>query len=234
MPQQMKSAKTTNSTRSYVRPLLVAKVTFVAMSTLILTSAVAPAQQADVPPEIVARMAKEKEARHECKVEICTAFAKPAPGAAITCEVTKTWTQQEIMQRLMGGSYAWRYGHTQCSLKLALDRGLIAKATMEAKAAVSFAEHSLICNVDDKDPTKGKAFSVSVMITPAVAFENGQAKSVTLEPVKTEGSTVASAVVTSLMALEKVSGVVNRAATAEINDFMFGKCKVEGVEIARK
>ena len=44
----------------------VAKVTLVAMSTVILTSAVAPAQQADVAPEIVARMAKEKEARHEC------------------------------------------------------------------------------------------------------------------------------------------------------------------------
>ena len=129
----------------------------------------------------------------------------------------------------MGGSYVWRYGHTQCSLKLALDRGLIAKAAMEAKATVSFPEHSLICNVDDKDPTKGKAFSVSVMITPAIAFENGQAKTVTLEPVKTEGSAVASAAVTSLMALEKVSSVVNRAATAEINDFFFEKCKLDGV-----
>ena len=234
MPHLMKSTKTTNSTRRYARPLFVAKVALVTMPALILTSAVVPAQQADVAPEIVARMAKEKEARRECKVEICSAFAKPANGAPITCEVTKTWTQQEITQRVMGGSYVWRYGHTQCSLKLALDRGLIAKAAMEAKAAVSFPEHSLICNVDDKDPTKGKAFSVSVMITPAIAFENGQAKSVTLEPVKTEGSAVASAAVSSLMALEKVSSIVNRAATVEINDFFFDKCKLDGVEIARK
>ena len=67
-----------------------------------------------------------------------------------------------------------------------------------------------------------------------VAFENGQAKSVTLEPVKIEGSSVASAAVTSLIAVDKVSGLVSRAAAAEINAFLFEKCKEDGVEILRK
>jgi hypothetical protein len=59
MPHLMKSTKTTNSTRRYARPLFVAKVALVSMPALILTSAVVSAQQADVAPEIVARMAGE-------------------------------------------------------------------------------------------------------------------------------------------------------------------------------
>ena len=73
-----------------------------------------------------------------------------------------------------------------------------------------------------------------VAFTPAISFENGQAKSVTIEPVKTEGFAIASAAVSSLTAVDKVSGVVSRAAAAEINTFLFEKCKEDGVEITRK
>ena len=82
--------------------------------TLSLTTAEAAAQQQDIAPELVARMAQEKQARRACKVEICTAFAKPAAGAPITCDVTQTWTQQEIVARIVGGSYVLGDGHVQC------------------------------------------------------------------------------------------------------------------------
>jgi len=54
---------------------------------------------------------------------------------------------------------------------------------------------------------------------------------VTLEPVKTEGSSLASAAVSSLMAVDKVSGAVSRAAASEINEFLYTKCKEDGVEV---
>jgi hypothetical protein len=95
-------------------------------------------------------------------------------------------------------------------------------------------EHAFICNVEDKDPTKGQAFSVKIMVTPSVTFEDRNAKSLALGQVKTEGSTVASAAVASLVTVDKVSGVVSRAAVSEFNKFLFEKCKDEGVEIAHK
>src|SRR5262249_53784160 len=208
-------------------------ITFFIMTTLALTTG-ALAQQPDVAPEIVERMAKEKEARRTCKVEICSAFAKPGPGAPITCEVTKTWPRPDIRGRFGGGSYFGQSGHTQCTVKLPLDRSLIAQAMTEEKASVKFPPHSFVCNVDDKDPTKGKAFTVTLSFTPVVTFENGEAKSVALEPVTAEGSTLASAAVTSLMAVDKVSGMVSSAASKEINDFLYNKCKEEGVELQRK
>jgi hypothetical protein len=204
------------------------------MSILPFTAVAAFSQQADVTPELAARMAKEKEARRACKVEVCSAFAKPASGAPITCAVTKTWTQKDITAKIIGGTYVWHYGHMQCSVSLNLDRGAIKSAATEAKATVSFPEHAFTCLVDDKDPAKGQAFTVSIKVTPVIAFENGQAKSVALAPVKTEGSGMASAAVTSIMAVDKASGFVSRSATAEINSFLFEHCREEGIEIARK
>jgi hypothetical protein len=189
------------------------------------------AQQAGVAPEIVERMAKEKEARRTCKIEICAAFAKPADGMPIACEVTKTWTQSDITSKVVGGSYIWQYGHTQCTVKLSLDRNLITTAMSNGSSSVKFPEHTFICNVDDKDAAKGKAFTVTLSFTPTVSFEKGHAKSVTLEPVKTDGSSIASAAVSSLMAVEKLSGIVSRAATNEINEFLYTKCKEDGVEV---
>jgi hypothetical protein len=179
-------------------------------------------------------MAKEKEGRQVCKIAICSAFAKPSAGATIACDAVKTWTQQDITRRIVGGSYLWPYGHTQCTIKLALDRGLIAKAMSEAKTTVSFPEHALTCNVDDPDPSKGKAFTVTVTVSPTIVFENGQAKSVAFGPVKTEGSAVASAAVTSLTAVDKVSGFISKTLTSEVNEFLYERCKEDGVEIARK
>ena len=211
--------------------LRIAILAFLALPTFAFTRAQVSAEQGGVAPEILERMAKEKEARRTCKIEICTAFAKPAAGSPITCEVTKTWPQPDITSKVVGGSYVWQYGHTQCTVKLSLDRGLIAKAIAEGSTSVKFPEHSFICNIDDKDATKGKAFTVTLSFTPSITFETGQAKSVTLEPVKTEGSSLASAAVSSLMAVDKVSGVVSRAAASEINEFLYTKCKEEGVEV---
>jgi hypothetical protein len=219
--------------RGKARSLFAIGVTLTAQSALPFGIEESFAQQADVAPEIIERMAKEKEARRACKAEICSAFAKPSAGAPITCEVTKTWPRPEITAKIVGGSYIWGYGHMQCRVKLALDRGHIAKAVGEAKATVAFPEHAFTCVVDDKDPAKGQAFTVSVRITPVVGFENRQAKSVKLEPVKTEGSNLASAAVASIMAVDKASGLISRALAAEINAFLFDRCKEDGIEIAR-
>jgi hypothetical protein len=197
------------------------------------------AQQVEIAPEIVERMAKEKEVRRTCKVQICNAFAKPISGSPITSEVTKTWTQPEITSKVVGESYIWQYGHTQYTVKLSLERDVIAKAMADG-GSVKFLEHLFICNVDDKDATKGKAFTVTLTFTPSITFEKGQAKSVTMDPVKTKGSTLASAAVSSLMTVDcylrvdKVSGIVSRAAANEINDFLYSKCEEDGVDIARK
>lgn len=216
-------------------PLAVLIAAVVAGTLPVSIKAVAQDAPADVPAELAARMAKEKEARKACKIEICQAFANPQPdGAPITCDVTKTWLKQEILGRVTGGDWVYGYGHAQCTMKLNLSRAEIAKALAGGKATIAFPEHSVDCNVTDKDPSKGEAFSVKVSLTPKATFENGKATAVEIEPVKTEGSTIASAAVTSAMAADSVSGVVSSALAGEINAFLYNKCKDDGVEIVAK
>ncbi len=196
---------------------------------LIVLSTEGVAQSTDA--ALTARMTKEKEARRACKIEICKAFARPAAGAPIGCHVTKTWLREEILARVTGGSYVWGYGNVQCSLKLDLDRGEIGKAFKGGGAELSFTEHRLTCNVESKDSSKGTGFSVKVALSPKIVFKDGKVTTVTMEPVKTEGSSLASAAVMSLMAVDKVSGAVSSAAAKEINEFLFSKCSVDGVKI---
>jgi hypothetical protein len=213
----------------------ISRVAIMTACSIVVVSPQIWAQSADgVPPEHAARMTKEKEARRACKIEICNGFAKPVTGAPIMCDVTKTWTKDEVINRVVGGSYVWGYGHVQCSLKVNLDRTALAKAMTEPKAEFALPPYKVSCNVEDKDPTKGIAFPVTVSFTPTLIFEKGAATTIKVDDVKTEGSALATAAVTSAMGVEKVSGVVGRALAAELNDLIYSKCKDDGVEITRR
>ena len=67
--------------RSGASPRRLRNIAIITLLMLAMAGAQTAAQQPDIAPELLARMTKEKEARRACKVEICTAFAKPATGS---------------------------------------------------------------------------------------------------------------------------------------------------------
>lgn len=213
---------------------LVAAAAMMFVASMMWVGLAMAADQPAVDPALAARMAKEKDARRSCQISICQAFAHPETGSPIACDMTKTWPREEILTKITGGSYIWGYGHLQCSIKLNLDRGAFAKAASDATAVVTLAEHKMSCNVGDKDPAKVSTLKTDVTITPKMTFAKRKVTAMSFGTVKTEGSAVASAAITSLMAIDAVSGIVSRAATAELNDFFFTKCKEEGFEIVPK
>jgi hypothetical protein len=196
--------------------------------------AVAQTAPKPVPPELVERVAAEKAARRDCKVELCKAFAGTSTTGKISCDVTRTWSKDEIYGRIVGGSYVWGYGHAKCTFKLDLERAQLAEGYAKASANVSFPPHRVVCDVDDADPAKGKSFTTTMSMTPTVTFDKGQATAVSLADVKTEGSSLASAAVTSIMAVDRVSGIVSRGAAKEINALFYTSCKEDGVPVAPK
>ena len=180
------------------------------------------------------RMAKEKSDRKACKVDICKAFAAPTADGEIACNVTKTFLREDIVRKITAGDYVWGYGHARCSTDIKLSRAMLGKALSDGEPKVTLAPHQLKCSVSDKDPAKGEAFTVTVGFAPTVTFKGGLAKSVNLGEVTSEGSSVASAAISAILALDKISGYVSSAATKEVNVFLFDKCKSDGVEIAKK
>lgn len=208
---------------------------YLAVATAILSAGVMVSPsfaQSDLPAELVKRLEAEKVARKACKTDICKAFASPGSGAPVSCSFTKTWLRDQITSRVVGGSYIWGYGHTKCTFNVNLDRGEVAKSRKPEAGKATFSEHTVVCDVDDKDPTKGVSFQMKSFMVPAVSFDKGIVTAVALDGLKTEGSTAASAALSSVMAFDKVSGVVSKSLTKELNDFLTAGCKEEGIEIA--
>ena len=177
------------------------------------------------------RMAEEKEARRACKVAICKAFAEPGSGAPVACSFTKTWRRTEILARIVGGSYVWGYGHVQCKADVKLDREGAGKALHDGQAKLALGKHDLNCSVENKDVAKGEAFKVRVSLSPTLSFKGGKVNAVDFGSIETEGSKIASAAITSAMALEQVSGALSGAATREMNEFLFEKCPADGIKL---
>ncbi len=188
--------------------------------------------QTPVPPELAARLEKEKAARLGCKVEICKAFAAPSAGPPISCDISKTWLRDEITAQIVGGSYVWGYGHISCTFKANLDRAEIGKAMLATGGIATFATHTMVCNVDDKDSAKGQAFQFKADVTPAMTFDKRKATALNFGSIKTEGSAIATAAVASIQAVDKVSGVISRSGASEMNSFLFRGCKEAGVTIS--
>jgi hypothetical protein len=185
----------------------------------------------DVSPELTARMAKEKEDRKTCKIEICKAFATPSDGPAIACAATKTWLAGEIQASFLGDRLTWPWGHAQCNAAIDLDRKAIAEAASKLSATIKLKKHTITCKLDNKDPKEGTAYDLSLSIEPAVTFENGKAVKAEMNWGSIEAPILAKTAVWSATAIDANFSVIASGVIKEINSFLTDRCKEVGVEV---
>ncbi|MBI4725405.1 MAG: hypothetical protein HY765_10650 [Rhodomicrobium sp.] len=213
---------------------LQSRVASFAVSALLLGAlfqSTAMAQDANVSPELTARMAKEKENRKACKTGICEAFARPAEGAAITCAVTKTWLGAEIQARFLGDRLTWPWGHAQCSANIELDRNAINEVALKPSATIKLKKHDITCKLDSKNPKEGNAYDLKLSIEPAVTFEAGKAVKVDMGWGKIEAPVLAKSAIWTATAADSNFSVISTGVVDEINSFLFEKCKEVGAVI---
>jgi hypothetical protein len=191
----------------------------------------AAAQDASVSPELTARIAKEKEDRKACKVEICKAFAQPGDGAAITCSVVKTWLAADIQAGFLGDKLTWPWGHAQCGSDIELDRHAIAEAAQKPSATMKLKKHSIKCKLDQKDPKDGSAYDLTLTIEPTVTFENGKAVKAEMGWGSIEAPILAKSAIWSATAVDSTFSVIANGVVKDINAFLTDKCKEAGIEI---
>jgi len=202
-----------------------------ACAVFLLLSGAATAQTAAVSPELQARMAKEKEDRKSCKIEICKAFATPSEGAPIGCAVTKTWLAVEIQAGYLRDKLSWPWGHAQCSASIELDRKAIKDAALLPTATIKLKKHSIACKLDSKDPKEGTAYDLKLSIEPTVTFQGGKATKVDMGWGSIEAPLLAKTAIWSATAVDANFNVISSGFVTEINNFLTEKCKEVGVEI---
>ena len=197
----------------------------------LLLSAAAAEETPPVPPELEARIAKEKDDRKACKIEICKAFAAPSEGAPITCTVTKTWLAAEIQAGFLRDKLSWPWGNARCVANIELDRKAIKEAALQPSATIKLKKHDISCKLDSKDPKEGTAYDLKLSIEPAVTFQGGRAIKADMGWGSIEAPILAKSAIWSATAVDANFSVISSGVVKQINNFLSEKCKEVGIEI---
>jgi hypothetical protein len=212
-------------------PKRAALATAAASAIAFLLSAAAAAETPAVAPELETRIAKEKEDRKACKIEICKAFASPSEGAPITCVVTKTWLASDIQAGFLRDKLSWPWGHAQCVANIELDRKLIKEAALQPSATIKLNKHNISCKLDSKDPKEGTAYDLKLSIEPTVTFQGGKAIKADMGWGSIEAPILAKSAIWSATTVDANFSVISSGVVNQINNFLGEKCKEVGVEI---
>jgi hypothetical protein len=164
----------------------------------------------------------EKQARKACKVKICDILASKDPqGDDVSCDIVKTWREQDIT-KMLGGRFDWTWGKAVCQSKLEVKREALVKAMTQANYEVVLPEQKVHCALAQK--SEGEPYAVDISIAPKVAFENGKAVSARLNWGEAKAPMLAYALIYAGTGLDNSANVLGPEVTRMVNEFTTKKC----------
>lgn len=188
-----------------------------------LAEEAAPTAEAIViDPALTELLAKEKEARKTCKIEICSIMlGKKAEGPDVGCPIVKTWPKDDMTKLMRRTKVTWPWGNTTCRLDVKLKRAMLVSAMTEPKFEAVFEEHELTCDVLREGEEK---YTFKIAMTPSISFENGKATKAYVTWGALEAPSVAKSVLWPATALDNQLNVLGGEVVAAINGFVEKKC----------
>jgi hypothetical protein len=177
----------------------------------------------DLPPALAERLVKEGQAREACKKLICEAArSNKAEGDPLTCKVLKTWSAQDLKDKILKGKMEWKWGHAQCEAEVKLDRSLVAKVMAEPKLELKIGKHKVACNLEQEDGKE--THKLNFTIDPTVTFQSGKAVKAVLGWSEVDGTTLAKSAFWSATAVDNTFNVLQGVVIEQINAFFGPKC----------
>ena len=164
----------------------------------------------------------EVERLQQCDRDLCGIALNPKePGSALQCDLTKTWYKEEINTAWSKKRISWPFGDAQCSVKLDVDRALLAGALTGKQYTLKAPTQSVNCEVD----REGTRYPLAVTLTPHVLFKDGKATSVALNVEKIEANAVIKSVVWTASKMEANFGLFQKDFLKGINDYVSEYCQ---------
>jgi hypothetical protein len=191
-----------------------------------------PARAEDAPdpsaltgdPALDALLAKEKEGRKACKIDICSILrSKKAEGADVACTVVQTWPKKSLNEIFSKAQVNWPMGNAFCKTDLKISRAMLAKAMSEAKFEAEFEPHQLQCDVEAGDG-KSPPYTFKVTMKPKVTFEGGKATAAKFQWGEVDAPTLAKNVIWPVVQLDNSLGMFSGTFVKMINRFTTAKC----------
>ena len=168
-------------------------------------------------------LAKEKEGRKACKVDICSALrSKKAEGADIGCHVVQTWPKKALDGMLAKTHVSWPWSNVFCQTDVTLKRATLVAAMTQPKYEAAFDPHTLTCDIDRGAGSDKYTFKVS--LTPKVTFENGKATAAKLQWGDVDAPMLAKGVIWPITGLDNKTGMLSGQFIDMVNQFVEKKC----------
>jgi hypothetical protein len=169
-------------------------------------------------------LAKEKESRKACKIDICSILrGKKAEGADVGCHIVQTWPKPSLDQLLSKAHVSWPWSHIHCQIDINLKRATLVAAMTQPKYEGTFDQHTISCDIEKGGGGDDK-YSFKVNVTPKVTFENGKATTAQMQWGDIEAPVLAKGVIWPITALDNKTGVLSGEIVNIINQFIDKKC----------
>ena len=132
----------------------------------------------------------------------------------------KTWVNDEISGGFSDKGLDWAFGDARCSVDLALPQQTIVASLTEGNHTLEMPTHPVRCELDND----GELTPVTFDLAPKIDFENGEAKSATLNISNVEGDSFMATVIGGVAQLEEWTGLFKGEIGSEVNEFIGQKC----------
>lgn len=164
----------------------------------------------------------EKEARKACKKTICDILATRDPnGADVSCDITKTWREEDIT-KMLGGKISWPWGKAVCQSKLEIKRADLAKPMSEAEYEVALEPQKVSCTLAQKD--KGEPYEVKLTMSPKVKFKDGKATEASINWGEASAPLFVYPLIYAGTGLDNQTNVLGPQVVRMVNEFATRKC----------
>jgi hypothetical protein len=197
----------------------------------------APAEQAapsttspsDAKRQLTPEEAAEKEARKECKKQICDIVATRDPnGENVSCDIVKTWREEDIV-KMLGGKVSWPWGKAVCQSKLELERKSLALAMSEDSHEIVMPVQKVRCTLAQK--TEGEPYTVEVTLAPKVKFADGKATEASINWGEATAPLLIYPLIYAGTGIDNKTNVLGPEVVRMVNEFATKKCTEVKAEV---
>jgi hypothetical protein len=176
------------------------------------------------PATVSAQQQSEAERLSQCSRDLCDMLRMPlSDGSPLRCEVGLTLQKEQIDKAMRQRSLMWPLGDARCTVKLDVERAIIARAMTQDPYTLKLPKQPGNCEVE----YKGAKYPVTLAWAPEIEFSGGRATSVRLGIQDIQANLLLKAAIWSAAKLEDRVGVFQSAFVSGVNTYIGSMCKAK-------
>lgn len=168
--------------------------------------------------------AAEMEAIAQCDRALCGILRTPgADGPPLRCDVGWMFYKEQIEKVARSKRLIWPLGDARCTVKLDIERALIARAMTQDRYTLKPPRQPASCEVE----YRGERYPITMQLAPEIQFDHGRATSIKLGVQDIQANIVMKALLWSAARLESNFGLFQTDFLTALNSYVEQHCRAK-------